>query len=177
MARRERKSLASLRSGPSPSGLLQPLKWTRQLLSKGSLPSCSHKLDQLLAVRLRLAEKLRGGQLLRLLVLKLRGAQQPRLLVLRLKGVLLLLLPLKLLVLRPRDVLLLKLQLLLPQLLPVQTVSTSLGTGVTTFECRPLTLRLSIKFEDGDFPRRSEECDILPTTNDSMTIGLRRRPA
>merc|ERR1711890_212888 len=106
MARRERKSLASLRSGPSPSGLLQPLKWTRQLLSKGSLPSCSHKLDQLLAVRLRLAEKLRGALLQRLKLLPL----------------------LKLLVLRPRGSLLLKLQLLLPQLLPVQT-ATSLGTG------------------------------------------------
>merc|ERR1712010_420602 len=115
----------------------------------------------------------KGALLLKLLVLKLRGVQLLKLLELRPRGVLLLLL-LKLLVLRPRGVLLLKL-LQLPLLLPVQTVLTSLGMEVTTLECRPLTSRSSIKSDNGDSARTSEECDILPTTTtDSMT--LRRRP-
>merc|ERR1712037_46283 len=110
------------------------------------------------------------GLLLKQLVLRPKGA-----LLLKLMGLLLLLL-LKLLVLRPRGVLLLKLLLLqLPLLLPVQTVLTSLGMEVTTLECRPLTSRSSIKSDNGDSARTSEECDILPsTTTDSMT--LRRRP-
>merc|ERR1712037_111692 len=165
--------------------------------SKGSWPSCSHRLGRLSAVPFRLVEKLlllqrqklllplllkqlvlrpKGALLLKLLVLKLRGVQLLKLLELRPRGVLLLklrgVLLLKLLVLRPRGVLLLKLLLLLqlPLLLPVQTVLTSLGMEVTTLECRPLTSRSSIKSD-----RTSEECDILPTTTtDSMT--LRRRP-
>merc|ERR1712110_1322122 len=126
-------------------------------------PSCSHRLGRLSAVPFRLVEKLK------LLELRPRGV-----LLLKLRGVLLLLL--KLLVLRPRGVLLLKLLLLqLPLLLPVQTVLTSLGMEVTTLECRPLTSRSSIKSDNGDSARTSEECDILPTTTtDSMT--LRRRP-
>merc|ERR1711934_787607 len=108
--------------------------------------------------------KLRGVQLLKLLELRPRGV-----LLLKLRGVLLLLL-LKLLVLRPRGVLLLKLLLQLPLLLPVQTVLTYLGMEVTTLECRPLTSRSSIKSDNGDSARTSEECDILPTTTtDSMT--------
>merc|ERR1739844_245086 len=111
----------------------------------------------------------RGVQLLKLLELRPRGV-----LPLKLRGVLLLLL-LKLLVLKPRGVLLPKLLLQLPLLLPVQTVLTSLGMEVTTLECRPLTSRSSIKSDNGDSARTSEECDILPTTTtDSMT--LRRRP-
>merc|ERR1712037_225946 len=146
--------------------------------SKGSWPSCSHRLGRLSAVPFRLVEKLLLLQrqklllplLLQQLVLRPRGV-----LLLKLRGVLLLLL-LKLLVLRPRGVLLLKLLLLqLPLLLPVQTVLTSLGMEVTTLECRPLTSRSSIKSDNGDPARTSEECDILPTTTtDSMT--LRRRP-
>merc|ERR1711934_55402 len=104
----------------------------------------------------------------KLLELRPRGVLLPKL-----RGVLLLML----LVLRPRGVLLLKLLLLLqlPLLLPVQTVLTSLGMEVTTLECRPLTSRSSIKSDNGDSARTSEECDILPTTTtDSMT--LRRRP-
>merc|ERR1712228_811486 len=52
-----RKSLVLLRSAPSPQGSLQLqlLKWTRQPLSSASWRSCSHRLDQLLAVPLRLA--------------------------------------------------------------------------------------------------------------------------
>merc|ERR1712037_70507 len=162
--RPERRSSGSLRSGPSPPGLLQLLlKQTRELLSKGSSPSCSHRLGRLSAVPFRLVE--------RLLLLQRQKLLLPLLLkqlVLRPKGALLL----KLLVLRLRGVLLLKLLLLLqlPLLLPVQTVLTSLGMEVTTLECRPLTSRPSIKSD-----RTSEECDILPTTTtDSMT--LRRRP-
>merc|ERR1719174_1625959 len=98
---------------------------------------------------------LRGVQLLKLLELRPRGV-----LLLKLRGVLLL------------KLLLLQLLLLL---LPVQTVLTSLGMEVTTLECRPLTSRSSIKSDNGDSARTSEECDILPTTTtDSMT--LRRRP-
>merc|ERR1712037_552313 len=144
--------------------------------SKGSWPSCSHRLGRLSAVPFRLVEKLLLLQrqklllplLLKQLVLRPKGA-----LLLKLRGVLLLLL-LKLLVLRPRGVLLLKLLLQLP-LLPVQTVLTYLVMEVTTLECRPLTSRSSIKSDNGDSARTSEECDILPTTTtDSMT--LRRRP-
>merc|ERR1712210_18591 len=96
-----------------------------------------------------------------------RGVLQLKLRGLRLRGVL----QLKLQGLRPRGVLQL-LQLLQP-LLPVQTVLTSLGMEVTTLECKPLTSRLSIKSENGDFTRTSGECDILPTTTDSMTLRLR----
>merc|ERR1712037_887605 len=152
----------------------------RELLSKGSSPSCSHRLGRLSAVPFRLVEKLLLLQrqklllplLLKQLVLRPKGALLLKLLVLKLRGVQLL----KLLVLRPRGVLLLKLLLLqLPLLLPVQTVLTSLGMEVTTLECRPLTSRSSIKSDNGDSARTSEECDILPsTTTDSMT--LKRRP-
>merc|ERR1712037_728875 len=127
----------------------------RELLSKGSSPSCSHRLGRLSAVPFRLVEKL--------LLLQRQKLLLPLLL--------------KLLVLRPRGVLLLMLLLLLqlPLLLRVQTVLTSLGMEVTTLECRPLTSRSSIKSDNGDSARTSEECDILPTTTtDSMT--LRRRP-
>merc|ERR1739842_127356 len=144
-------------------------------------PSCSHRLGRLSAVPFRLVEKLLLLQrqklllplLLKQLVLRPKGALLLKLLVLKLRGVQLL----KLLELRPRGVLLLKLRgvLLLPLLLPVQTVLTSLGMEVTTLECRPLTSRSSIKSDNGDSARTSEECDILPTTTtDSMT--LRRRP-
>merc|ERR1712088_453400 len=165
--RPERRSLGSSRSGPSPPGLLQLLlKWTRQLLSKGSSPSCSHRLGQLSAVPFRLAEKLRGVLLQRPklrqrpLVLRPRGAQLLKLLVLRPRGAQ----QLKLLVLRPRGVLLLKqLLLLLPPLLPVQTVLTSLGMEVTTLECRLLTSRLSIKSENGEHPKNVIFCPRQPT--------------
>merc|ERR1712037_575047 len=124
----------------------------RELLSKGSSPSCSHRLGRLSAVPFRLVEKL--------LLLQRQKLLLPLLL--------------KQLLLRPRGVLLLKL-LLLPLLLPIQTVLTSLGMEVTTLECRPLTSRSSIKSDNGDSAGTSEECDILPTTTtDSMT--LRRRP-
>merc|ERR1739842_208376 len=112
-------------------------------------PSCSHRLGRLSAVPFRLVEKL--------LLLQRQKLLLPLLL--------------KQLVLRPKGALLLK----LPLLLPVQTVLTSLGMEVTTLECRPLTSRSSIKSDNGDSARTSEECDILPTTTtDSMT--LRRRP-
>merc|ERR1712037_248812 len=125
----------------------------RELLSKGSSPSCSHRLGRLSAVPFRLVEKLLLLQrqklllplLLKQLVLRPKGALLLKLLVLKLRDVQLL----KLLELRPRGVLLLKLRgvlllLLLPLLLPVQTVLTSLGMEVTTLECRPLTSRSSI---------------------------------
>merc|ERR1739842_225949 len=130
-------------------------------------PSCSHRLGRLSAVPFRLVEKLLLLQRQKLLLPLLLKQ-----LVLRPKGALLL----KLLVLKLRGVQLLKLLLLqLPLLLPVQTVLTSLGMEVTTLECRPLTSRSSIKSDNGDSARTSEECDILPTTTtDSMT--LRRRP-
>merc|ERR1712203_344378 len=116
--------------------------------------------------------KLRGLRPRGVLQLKLQGLRPRGVLQLKLRG------------LRPRGVLQLKLrglrlrgvlqllQLLQP-LLPVQTVLTSLGMEVTTLECKPLTSRLSIKSENGDFTRTSEECDILPTTTDSMTLRLR----
>merc|ERR1712083_214450 len=76
-----RKSLVLLRSAPSPQGSLQLqlLKWTRQPLSSASWRSCSRRLDQLLAVPLRLAG-------LRLLALRLGGKQQLKPPAWRLKG-------------------------------------------------------------------------------------------
>merc|ERR1712203_233868 len=113
--------------------------------------------------------KLRGLRLRGVLQLKLQGLRPRGVLQLKLRGLRLRdVLQLKLRGLRPRGVL----QLLQP-LLPVQTVLTSLGMEVTTLECKPLTSRLSIKSENGDFTRTSEECDILPTTTDSMTLRLR----
>merc|ERR1712001_87054 len=111
-----RKSLVLLRSAPSPQGSLQLqlLKWTRQPLSSASWRSCNHRLDQLLAVPLRLAglllklllplklllllkqlvlrllaSRLLASRLLalRLLVLRLRGKQQLKPPGWRLKGV------------------------------------------------------------------------------------------
>merc|ERR1712001_377334 len=144
-----RKSLVLLRSAPSPQGSLQLqlLKWTRQPLSSASSRSCNHRLDQLLAVALRL------------LVLRLRGKQQLKPPGWRLKGV-------KQLVQRLKGLQLQKLLLLPLLLLPAQTALISLEVEDTTLGCRLPISRLSIKPENEDLARTSEDCDILPTTTD-----------
>merc|ERR1712051_92635 len=98
------------------------------------LPSCSHRLAQLLAVPFRLA-----GLLLQRLVWRPKGALQLKLLVGKPLG--LRLLVSKLLDWRLRGVQLKKLLLLLlppPLPLPAQTVLISLEMEVTMLECRPL---------------------------------------
>jgi len=60
-----------------------------------------------------------------------------------------------------------KLLLLLPPLLlPAQTALISLEVEDTTLGCRLPISRLSIKPENEDLARTSEDCDILPTTTD-----------
>merc|ERR1712083_320562 len=87
---------------------------------------------------------------LRLLVLRLRGKQQLKPPGWRLKGLQLQ-----------------KLLLLLPLLLlPAQTALISLEVEDTTLGCRLPISRLSIKPENEDLARTSEDCDILPTTTD-----------
>merc|ERR1711936_1416075 len=115
--------------------------------------------------------KLRGVLLLKLL-LPLKLLLLLKQLVLRLLALRLLalrLLALRLLVLRLKGKQLLKLLLLPPLLLlllPAQTALISLEVEDTTLGCRLLISRLSIKPENEDLARTSEDCDILPTTTD-----------
>merc|ERR1711936_956097 len=112
--------------------------------------------------------KLRGVLLLKLL-LPLKLLLLLKQLVLRLLASRLLasrLLALRLLVLRLRGTQKLMLLLLLPLLLPAQTALISLEVEDTMLGCRLPISRLSIKPENEDLARTSEDCDILPTTTD-----------